>query len=75
MVFNNADIYKHRTLHIARLTLTYVQELIEEAHLNSDIVVEHLEVPPVQVAFDTMDDESIARLCAQGIYRAIIQSL
>jgi len=77
MVFKNADIHHQRAQYISQLTFKYVQELIDKKllHLHADVVVKRLEVPPVQVSFDTMADESIARLCASGIYRAIIQSL
>ena len=74
--FTNGENHTQRTERIARLTFEYVQEMMERElqHLGSN-VINHLEVPPIQVSFETMADETIARLSAEGIYRALLQAL
>ena len=77
MSFKNGHNYSHRTERISELTFAYVKEMIEREllHLGADMVVEHIDVPPIQVSFQNMDDESIAHMCATGIYRALMQML
>jgi hypothetical protein len=73
----NGHGHESRAERISRLTFEYVQELMERElqHLGSDVVIDHLEVPAVQVCLDTMDDETIARAGASGIYRALFAVL
>lgn len=75
--FANSAADGPRAERIARLTFEYVQEVLEStlSHLSSNVVIEHLEVPVIEVSFETMDDETIARASAAGIYRALLQAL
>lgn len=77
MSFTNGENQTQRTERIARLTFEYVQEMMERElqHLGADVFIEYLEVPPIQVSFETMDDETIAKVSAEGIYHALLQTL
>ena len=59
---------------ISRLTFEHVERLMTPAlrRLGGDRLVKHLSVGPVQVSFETMDDEAIARASASEIYRALL---
>lgn len=62
-----------RAERIARLTFDYVRELMERElqHLGADLIIERLNVPPIELTLDTMDDEAVARASAEAIYRAV----
>jgi hypothetical protein len=74
---NGKDTDAQRAEHIARLMFTYLQELIEreQLHLRSDTEISHITVPPVEAPADGDDENATARACAQGVYRALVQSL
>jgi hypothetical protein len=74
MSFVNSENHTQRVERISRLTFGYLQELIERdlSHFGSDRVIDYLEIPPIPVSFDTMDDEAIARVSATGIYRVLL---
>jgi hypothetical protein len=59
---------------ISRLTFEHVERMLTPAlrRLSRDRLVRHLSVGPVQVSFETMDDEAIARASASEIYRALL---
>jgi hypothetical protein len=75
--FANSEKHSERARRIAGLIFERVGELIERdlQHLQSNITLDHLEVRPVHVAFDEMDDEGIAQAGAAEIYRALQQAL
>jgi len=69
----NGSHHASRAERIARLTFDYVRELMELPlhQLGADLTIARLEVPPIQVSLDTMDDEAVARAGAEAIYRAL----
>lgn len=73
--FSGIEDHTKRSEHISRLIFHYLQNLMERElqHLGSDILVDRLDVPLIEIPFETMDDETIARLSAEGIRRAILQ--
>jgi hypothetical protein len=73
----NGDGHAIRAERIARLTFDYVRELMERElqHLDSDVSVDRLAVPPIRVTLDTMDDEAVARASAAAIHRAVIAAM
>lgn len=77
MSFAGADGYGSRGEAIARLMFDYLRDLIERElqHLDADVVVDRLDVPPLTVSFATMDDDCIARAGAASIHRALIAAL
>jgi hypothetical protein len=77
MALVNGENHSPRMENISQLAFAYVQQLMERElqHLGAEVTIAHLEIPPIQVAFDTMDDEAIARASAEGIYRALLQAL
>lgn len=73
----NAPAEGDRADRISRLTLELLREMMarELQHLGSDIIIDDLQVTPIEVSFETMTDEMIAQLSAEGIYHAILQVL
>src|SRR6185503_2544998 len=63
-----------RAERIARLTFDYVRELMERElqHLNRDVSLAGIDVPPIEVNLETQDDDAIARAGAEAIRRALI---
>jgi hypothetical protein len=72
-----ADVDESRGEALARLMFDRTRDLLERElqHLDADVVIDHLDVPPVTVSSDTMDDEDIARAGAAGIHRALTAAL
>ena len=66
-----------RAERIARLTFDYVRELMERElqHLDRDVSIAGLEVPPIKVNLDTMDDDAIARAGAEAVRRAVLAAI
>ncbi len=64
----------NRAENIARLTLELLRELMEREwqHVGADAVIDFGQVPPIAVSLATMDDETVARTCAPGIYRFLM---
>lgn len=77
MSFTNGENNAPRAQYIAQLTFAYVQQLLERElqHLSAEVAIDRLDVPAVPVSFEIMDDETIARASAEGIYRAVLQVL
>ena len=75
--FTNSESQAQRTERISQLTFRYLQELMEREsqHLSPGANINHLQVPVIEVSFETMDDETIARLSAEGVYRALLQAM
>ena len=73
----NAEGQSHRAENISRLTFEYLQQLIERElqHLRADISLANLQVPAMNISLDDMGDEEIARLNAEGIFKALLQVL
>jgi hypothetical protein len=66
-----------RAERIGKLTFDYLRELMERdvQHLAADVTLARLSVPPVEVSLDAMDDEAVARACAEGIQRALLAAI
>ncbi|HEU0177920.1 MAG TPA: hypothetical protein VFV58_26960 [Blastocatellia bacterium] len=66
-----------RAARIAQLTSGRLLELMEHEmqSLGADLSLAQLDVPPVHLALDTMDDEAVARAGAEAIYRALLASI
>lgn len=77
IAFVNGEKYASRTGHISQLTFGYVEELLKRdlQHLAASVELETLVIAPVEVSFDTMSDEKIARLSAAEIHRAVLHAL
>jgi hypothetical protein len=62
-----------RAERIGKLTFDYLRELMERElqHLGADVTLAHLAVPPIQLSLEAMDDEAVARACAEGICRVL----
>ncbi len=76
MSFTDGGDDTARMERVVRLTFACLQELTRPLqHLGSGSTIERLEVPTVEVSFETMDDETIARLSATEIYRALLRQL
>jgi hypothetical protein len=73
----NGGRHAERASRISELTFEYMQELIDREfqHLDSNVTIGRLSVPPIEVALESMDDEAVARAAARGIYRALIAAL
>lgn len=69
--------HESRAARIARLTFDYVRELLEREvqQLGADVTLAQLDVPPVRVSLDTMDDEAVARASAEAIHRALLAAI
>ena len=72
IVNGNADAL--RAERIARLTFDYVRKLMERdlQHLSGEVSIARIDVPPILVSLDTMDDVTIARAGAEAVRRALI---
>ena len=70
----NGSAHALRGERIARLTFEYVRELMEHElrNVGGDVSVAGIEVSPIQVSLDTMDDEAIARAGAEAIRSALL---
>lgn len=77
MSITSSEDHAERVERISRLIFEYVQQMMvrELQHLDSNMVIEHLEIPPIQVSFESMDDEAIAQASTAEIYRALLQAL
>jgi len=66
-----------RSARISQLTFDHVHRLMDDRlrRLPESVELNYLGVPPINVRFDVMDDESIARESAFQIYRALLQEL
>jgi len=66
-----------RAARIAQLTSVYLRELMghEMQSLGADLSLAQLDVPPVRLSLDTMDDEAVARAGAEAICRALLASI
>jgi hypothetical protein len=66
-----------RAERISRLTFERLLQMVDKdlKSLNSDYTVEHLAVPPIQVAFGEMADETIAQTSAEAIYRTLLHRI
>ena len=77
MSYSNTADESSRAERISRLTLEYVQQLVERdlQQIGADVEVDCLRVPPVFVSFETMSDEDIARAGAERIFQALTQAV
>ena len=68
---------ERRAANIAQSMCSQAHEMLERAlqSLGADVTLAQLDVPPVQVSMDTMDDETIARAGAEAIYRALLEAI
>jgi hypothetical protein len=66
-----------RARRIARLTVAYARSLLDDAPpaRGARGEIGRVDVPPVHVSFETMDDETIARRSAAAIHRALRRAL
>ena len=68
---------ERRAENIAQAMCSQLYEMLERAlqSLGADMTLAQLDVPPVQVSMDAMDDETIARAGAEAIRGAIIAAI
>ena len=75
--FSGGTLSGPRAEQISRATMEHLQRLVE-SELNTidrNITLDHLEVPPLQTSFDTLDDQAISRASADQIFRALLAAL
>jgi hypothetical protein len=62
-----------RAERIGKLTFDYLRELMERdlQRLGANITLAHLTLPPMRLSLEAMDDEAVARACAEGICRVL----
>jgi hypothetical protein len=72
--FKGAGLAADRAERISRLIFADLHAMMIDnwRDLEQSAEINHLEVGPVVVSFDTMDDESIARASATEIYRTLL---
>jgi hypothetical protein len=77
MSFANAGANAERAENISRLALEHVGRLVSTrlGAPRADVGIDRLNVPPVNVSFETMGDEAIALASAEEIYRALLGSI
>ena len=77
LTLSDKDADAQRAERIARLLLTYLQELIEreQLHLRTDTELSRLAVPPVAAPGGAESEAAVARAGAEGVYRALVQAL
>jgi hypothetical protein len=75
-ILNGAG-HEPRAASIAQLMCSHVRQLLEREmqNLGADVELAKLDVPPVQVSLDAMDDETIARAGAEAICRALLEAI
>ncbi|MBL7188290.1 MAG: hypothetical protein ISS70_18350 [Phycisphaerae bacterium] len=75
MSLQNGGKQPERAERISRLVFERLQQMLERErqHLGSSQVIDHLEVPSVDVSLETMDDQTIAGECAEAIYRSLLR--
>ena len=75
-ILNGGDC-EQRAANIAQSMCSQAYEMLERAlqSLGADVTLDQLDVPPVQVSMDDMDDEAIARAGAEAIRRAVIAAI
>jgi hypothetical protein len=69
--------HEARAARIAQLTGGRLLELMEHEmqSLDADLSLAQLDVPPVHLSLDTMDDEAVARSGAEAILRALLAAI
>jgi hypothetical protein len=69
--------HEARAPRIAQLVCAHLRDLMEGEiqNLGADKSLAQLDVPPVHVALDTMDDEAVAQAGAEAIYRALLAAI
>ena len=77
MSFTGGEAPAERTERIARLTFHHVHRLMDSTlrKMNESVELNYLNVGPIGVSFDSMDDETIAVESATQIYRSVLQSI
>lgn len=77
MSFTGGQAQAERSENIARLTFDHVQRLMDTSlrKMNESVEINYLNVGPIRVSFDLMDDETIAVESATEIYRSVLQSI
>lgn len=77
MSFTGGEAHAERTERIARLTFDHVHKLMDGSlrKMNESVEINYLNVGPIHVSFDSMDDETIAVESATEIYRSVLQSI
>jgi hypothetical protein len=73
----NGGGHEARAACIAQLTGGRLRELMEHEmqSLGADLSLAQLDVPPVRLSLDTMDDEAVARAGAEAICRALLAAI
>jgi hypothetical protein len=77
MSFSGGEAQAERAERIAQLTFGHVHKLMDGRlrKMNENVEIDYLNVGPIRVSFDAMDDETIAVESATEIYRSVLQSL
>jgi hypothetical protein len=77
MSFTGGKAQAERTERIARMTFDHVHRLMDTTlrNMNESIEINYMNVGPIGVSFDSMDDETIAAESATRIYRSVLQSI
>ena len=75
-ILNGGDC-EQRAANIAQSMCSQAYEMLERTlqSLGADVTLAQLDVPPVQVSMDAMDDDAIARAGAEAIRRAVIAAI
>lgn len=76
MSFSGGQLPPKRSEQIATLTFERLQRLAEGLpEMDRHLEIGSINAGPIRVAFDSMDDESIATEAATEIYRAVLSSI
>ncbi len=77
MSFAGGETQAERAERIAQLTFGHVHRLMDSRlrKMNENVEINYLNVGPIHVSFDSMDDETIAVESATEIYRSVLQSI
>lgn len=77
MLFADSEEHEWRARRVAQLTFSFVRELLrrDAQSLGANVEISRLEVGAINVSFETMDDETIARRSASEIHRALLNAV
>lgn len=76
MSFTGVGPAAARAERVSRLIFEHVQQMMESSlrDVEESAEINYLDVGPISVSFDAMDDETIARESATEIYRTLMQA-